>query len=277
MIHTPRALPGILLTSLIATLSVTGPSRSADAASPWTDTWGTVLTRHTQSVKSTVGTEVDYRALRAGPAAGVWKALVADLAAAQPPADGDAAMAFWIDAYNVLAIDTVLRAWPVDSIRDAGNLLWPVWKRDAGVAAGRPVTLHEIEHEILRSMGDPRIHSAIVCASTSCPSLRRAPFSGGDLDAALDDTMRAWLASPTKGMRVDRARRRITVSKIFDWFADDFDAVGGVRAVLARYAPEADRAWLAANGADAPLDYFDYDWRLNDWNRPQAATTLRAP
>jgi len=239
--------------------------------------WASLLEQHTRSVQSTVGTEVNYRALREGSGAEAWTSLIEELASATVPRDRARAMAFWIDAYNILAIDTVLRAWPVESIRDAGNLLWPVWKREAGVVADRSVTLHEIEHEILRPLGDPRIHAAIVCASTSCPSLRRSPFSGDDLDAALDESMRSWLASATKGMRIDRQKQRITISRIFDWFAEDFTTLGGVRAVLRRYAPEADRPWLARNVEESAIDHFDYDWTLNDWNREQATTTLRAP
>ena len=153
----------------------------------------------------------------------------------------------------------------IRSIRDAGSFLRPVWKREAGIAAGRSVTLDEIEHEILRPMAEPRIHAAIVCASTSCPSLRRTPFTAASLDAELDDAMTRWLASPEKGLRIERAAARITISRIFDWFEEDFEARGGVLAVVTRYAPEADRAWLAENGARAELDYFDYDWSLNEW------------
>jgi hypothetical protein len=257
----------IRIIALVArcTLMMIAVPATATASQAFVASWASVLDRHTRSVEQTVGTQVDYRGLREGDGARPWKSLIAELASAKVPDDRAGTMAFWIDAYNILAIQTVLRAWPVESIRDAGNLLWPVWRREAGVAAGRSVTLHEIEHEILRPMGDPRIHAAIVCASTSCPSLRRTPFSGGDLDTALDEAMRSWLASRTKGMRIDRERKRITVSKIFDWFEEDFDAVGGVRAVLRQYGPEPDRSWLAGPGAEAEIAYFDYDWRLNDW------------
>ena len=76
--------------------------------------------------------------------------------------------------------------------------------------------------------------------------------------------MHRWLASPTKGLRVDRAANQITVSRIFDWFEEDFEPTGGVRAVISRYAPDSDRAWLAAHAGNASLDHFDYDWSLND-------------
>ena len=47
---------------------------------------------------------------------------------------GDAKKAYWINVYNVLAIDTVVRHYPAESIRDVGSFLSPVWKREASDA-----------------------------------------------------------------------------------------------------------------------------------------------
>jgi hypothetical protein len=213
-------------------------------------------------VPDAAGTRVDYAALRGDPD---WPRLVASLAAADPDALPGRAekLAFWINAYNVLAIDWVVREGPVESIRDLGSLLRPVWKKKAGEIGGRDVTLDEIEHRILRPLGEPRIHVAIVCASTSCPGLRREPFRAAALDRQLDEQARAFLADPRKGLAVDRGAGVARVSKIFDWFAGDFDASGGVRAFLARHAPAAERAWLAERGTRLELRWLEYDWRLN--------------
>jgi hypothetical protein len=264
---------------LFAIVTWGASASSAAAAEPaYLAAWGELLEQHTQSVTGTVGTTVDYAALNSvsNPR---WKALVRALATTPAPRGQSEELALWINAYNVLAIDTVLRNYPVDSIRDVGSLFRPVWKHEAGTVAGRTVSLHEVEHEILRKLREPRIHAAIVCASTSCPSLRRTPFSADDIEAQLDDAMRRWLASPSlaspslastslastsKGLRIDRPAKRISVSKIFDWFEEDFERIGGVRAVVTKYGPESDRGWLAANAAGATLEFFDYDWSLND-------------
>ena len=73
-----------------------------------------------------------------------------------------------------------------------------------------------------------------------------------------------WLASPTKGLRVDRAAGTVFLSKIFDWFEEDFEAGGGVLAFAAEYAPVEDRGWLRENAGRADVEHFDYDWTLND-------------
>ena len=266
--RTPRAgLYGAYGAIVLLALAVPGrPARAADEVpeDPW-PVWAEMLSTHTRSVETKAGTVVDYRALSAGPDAARWRALVEGLAGRPAPATRAETLALWINAYNILAIDTVVRSYPVASIRDVGSFLRPVWKRAAGVVAGRTVSLDEIEHAILRPLGDPRIHAAIVCASTSCPSLRRTPFTAGGIDVELDRAVRDWLANRDKGLRIDRQAQALTVSRIFHWFEGDFDALGGVRTVIARYAPEADRPWLGEHADTAALDYFDYDWALNDW------------
>ena len=228
-----------------------------------------LLERHTREVADLARTRVDYAGLASSAE---WKRLVASLDAVDPGALGtrNEQLAFWINAYNILAIDLVVQSYPVDGIKDIGSLLSPVWKREAGRVGGKPVTLHQIEHEILRPLGDPRIHGAIVCASLSCPALRREPFTPEGLDAQLDDTLRAWMADTRKGLAVDRTANTVTLSKIFDWFDEDFAAGGGTLAFAARYAPAADRAWLEGNAGRARVRYFDYDWSLNDLGRATA-------
>ena len=255
-----------------ALLALAAPASGADS---YAELYAEILTLHTYEVSGIAGVEVDYRALRSEPAASQWREILARLDSAPRPASRAEKLALWIDAYNILAIDMVLRHYPVESIRDVGSLFRPVWKRDAGRIAGSPVTLHQIEHEILRPMGDPRIHAALVCASSSCPSLRRDPYSAGRIDAQLDEAMRAWLSNPKKGLAIDRAAVRLVLSPILHWFEGDFDALGGVRATLAAYAPEVDRVWLSRQGAGAEIDYFTYDWTLND-HRPSRVARARA-
>lgn len=165
----------------------------------------------------------------------------------------DEKLSFYINAYNILAIKMVLDHRPEDSIRDIGSWLRPVWKRPAGRIGGETVTLHEIEHEVLRELDEPRIHFAIVCASISCPDLAREPYRSGELNRQLEEATRRFLANPDKGLR--KAGDRIRASKIFDWFEEDFKAAGGVRAFIGRYEELP---------PDAPLEAdLPYDWGLN--------------
>lgn len=247
-----RALLGPFLAVLLAS-----PAGAIDL-----ELYARLLERHTKEVPDLAGVRVDYAALRQS---GDWNALVASVEASDPNGltTRDAQMAYWINVYNILAIELVVKNAPPESIRDIGSFFSPVWKKEAGRLSGRAVTLDEIEHEILRPMGDPRIHGAIVCASLSCPPLARDPYRVDTLAAQLDTNMRRWLSDPRKGVRVDRNTYAVFLSRIFKWFAEDFEAKGGAVAFAARYAPDADAGWLEENGSRAKVEYLDYDWRLN--------------
>lgn len=162
-------------------------------------------------------------------------------------------LAFHLNAYNLFTLRLVAEHQPLADIRDLGHWWRPVWKQTVGRLDGREVSLDDIEHGVLRPRGEPRIHFALVCASLSCPDLRAEPYRPATLDAQLDAQVRDFLANPGKGLARDAARVR--VSRIFDWFAEDFAVAGGVRTFIAHYLPLPATVTL---DADLP-----YDWRLN--------------
>ena len=190
------------------------------------DLWTKILREHTQPVEDIAGTRVDYAALRDSAD---LRALVASLGRSDPQQlrTREEKLAFWINAYNILAIDLVAQHYPVGGIKEIGSWLRPVWKIEAGRIGGRSYPLDAIEHQILRPLGDPLIHGAVVCASASCPPLRREPYSEERLDFQLKDNVRRWLADPRKGLRIDHEQKRVYLSPIFDWFAEDFESAGG--------------------------------------------------
>ncbi|MBF0623877.1 MAG: DUF547 domain-containing protein [Magnetococcales bacterium] len=193
---------------------------------------------------------VDYAGLGGDPGFKALGQRLADFPVAQL-ADRREQLAFHINGYNVLAMGLVVDNHPLRSLKDLGNWLRPVWKRPAGRLGGREVTLHEVEHDILRRLGEPRIHAAIVCASLSCPDLRAEPFTAARLEEQLEDQMRRFLANPAKGLRMENGQVR--VSRIFDWFAEDF---GPLEPFLRRHRPDLPPG--APIAADLP-----YLWELN--------------
>ena len=163
-------------------------------------------------------------------------------------------LAFYINAYNVLAIKMVLDHWPVKSIKDAGSLFTSVWKKDVGKINHKTVTLNEVEHEILRKLGEPRIHMAIVCASVSCPDLRNEPYTADKLLQQLDEQTRKFLNNKGKGLRIKGETAK--VSKIFGWFEEDFEQHGGIAEFIKSY-----RSDLPKNiKIDSSISY---NWNLN--------------
>ena len=247
-------------------LAALAPPAAAETSGLDLALYGALLQGYTKETNATAGTVVDYQGLGGDPR---WQELIAGLESARPSTLGDAdeRMAFWINAYNILAIRMVIENAPLASIRDAGSFIWPVWRREIARIEGSRVTLDQIEHKILRKMGDPRIHAAIVCASTSCPSLAREPYRSEVLTKQLDAAMRGFLADPRKGLRVERGDHIVWLSKIFRWFAADFESDGGVLAFVIRYAPAGEGTWIAEQHDLVEVEYLDYDWRLNEWRR----------
>lgn len=162
-------------------------------------------------------------------------------------------LAFYINVYNILAMKMVVDHWPVESIKDAGNIFRPVWGKTAGIVGGKKVSLDDIENKILRPMGEPRIHFAIVCASVSCPDLRTEPYTADRLNAQLDGQVRSFLHNDKKGLNA--GKNKIQVSKIFAWFEKDFSKIGGAESFIRHYRPD-----LPVLEIDPDIDY---DWSLN--------------
>jgi hypothetical protein len=176
-------------------------------------------------------------------------------------------MAFWINLYNALTLQVVARRHPVDSIRDID--ISPGWFSDGPWDAvlvsveGEALTLNDIEHRILRPIWrDPRIHYAVNCASLGCPNLAQTPYRARQLEAQLERAARAFVNHP-RGVKAEQGR--VTASRIYDWYREDFGtSEAELLAHLRRYAAPGLAARLAAAGAIAG---YAYDWNLNGLER----------
>lgn len=230
------------------------------------------------------GARVDYQELTRDRSA--LDAIVASLDApdthGEPLWPRNERLAFWINAYNVFTLRAIVDHYPIrgnwfslaprNSIRQIDG----VWARLTWRAAGRTVTLDQIEHEILRPVfKEPRVHFAINCASKSCPPLAAEPYVAGRLDAQLDEAGRRYLGS-SYGLRITGGM--LSVSSILQWYGDDFvpqfastvpstqpAKVRAVLGVVVRFGPT-EAADLARTGR-ARVAFSPYDWSLNDVDR----------
>jgi len=168
-------------------------------------------------------------------------------------------LAYWINAYNAFTIQLILDHYPLKSIKDIGskiqipfvNTPWDIKFIDI---AGEKYDLNNIEHNILRkNFNEPRIHFAIVCASYSCPNLRREAYQGDKLDIQLTNQVKEFLNDSTKN-RITKGQ--INISKIFSWFKGDFTKLGSLIDFLNKYSK-------TKIGEDAEVSYMEYDWSLN--------------
>ena len=167
-------------------------------------------------------------------------------------------LAHYINAYNALAIAGILEGLSPSTLLGRARYFkfkeWPL--------SGRDITLYDLEHKVIRPLGEPRIHFAIVCASKSCPSLRSEAYAAASLDAQLDGQARQFVNDRLRN-RFDKVTRTAHLSEIFKWFDEDFrTAAGSTQKYVARYVadPEVAQA-MAADGYR--IEWIGYDWRLN--------------
>lgn len=179
----------------------------------------------------------------------------------------DERKALYINLYNGTVLELVLFQNPIESIRSLSKKLSPgeIFSRKVMAFDGKGTSLNDLEKRLRTEFDDPRIHFALNCASRSCPPLRSEAYVPARLDAQLDDATRAFLASPgAVVVKTAGGKTTISVSKLFDWYADDFKASGGVLAFVAKYGPP-EAAEAAASGK-ARLEFQEYDWGLSAAN-----------
>lgn len=162
-------------------------------------------------------------------------------------------MAFWINIYNFLTLDLITKENERESIRNLGSVFQSPWKKYKWMIAGKAYTLDGIEHEILRPMGDARIHFAINCAAVSCPDLRNEAYRPEKLEAQLEDQIKLGFQNEEKGLKPDG--NTLYLSKVMDWFKKDFND-GDLKAWLKPYLK--DRI-----NDKTRIEFLPYDWSLN--------------
>jgi len=175
-------------------------------------------------------------------------------------------LAFWINTYNAFVLKVVVDQYPIKSImsKTAYALGKSNFQKKLVTINGMPYSLNGVENDIIRPMGDPRIHFAINCAAKSCPPLRSEAFEPGRLGEQMDEQARLFINNPAMNS-FDFAKNEAMVSKIFDWFKEDFKKYDkGVPAFISRYLPPEPSKQLSAKANTIKIKHHDYNWDLNE-------------
>lgn len=177
------------------------------------------------------------------------------------------ALAYWLNLYNSGALDLAAQAAAaqVSSVLRVPGAFDEPW----AAVAGESLSLTDIEHGKIRRFRDPRIHSALVCGSASCPSLRLEPYHGAKLDAQLDDQMQNFLR--VGAAVADKAKDVLRLSRVFLWYGGDFTRPhrmptwlpAGRRSLTEALTPWMDpdvAAWIGS--ARPKVEFRPYNWEL---------------
>ena len=231
--------------------------------------------------------KVDYASLKSDPS--TLERFYAQFARVSPAThpglfpDRDAHLAYWINAYNIAVLLSVVRNYPIETVKDVKPPLVVFFLPDlAGffslrlhVFGGRKLSLRALRDDVLRGgFDDPRIHFALHSASAGSPKLPRRAFRGATLKKALEAETRRFF-SEERNLRIDHQQETIFLSQIIEWYEEDFTgylaAQGSESTTLLEYAarcanPEtADE--LRGAASDYALRFVPFDWSLNDRRR----------
>ena len=246
-----RRLPGRILRGVALCMSVAVVSVGALADQVPEEGFDAVLAAHVSNG------HVDYPAISTDPRFETFVNHLEQtgLDAFDTPEDR---LAYSINAYNAFAIKGILDGSSPSTF--FGRIVY--FKTDTYRLGGEDIDLYDLERDVIIPQNDSRIHFAINCASKSCPLLRSEIYRGDALDRQLDEAARQFINDPDRN-RFDTTKKVAYLSKIFDWFGDEFsERSGSVQNYVARYVDDPALA-EALRAGEYRVEFLDYDWSLN--------------
>jgi len=194
----------------------------------------------------------------------------------------DEKVAFWLNAYNAIVLQTVINAYPIQGksgTYPAGSIrqIPGAFEQTKHRVAGRTLTLDEIEKTVLPEFKDPRAFLALGRGAVGSGRLRSEAYTAARLEAQLG-AVQSEFVDDRSMLRIDRLSGRMTLTPIISWREAEFIAAYDKgaqgpyaqrspieRAVLTFIAPNLfrlEREFAEQNAFQ--MAFHDFDWRLND-------------
>jgi hypothetical protein len=173
--------------------------------------------------------------------------------------DGNERLTHYINSYNALSMYNVLESGIPKT--HAGWAKVRFFYLRKLIIGGRAMSLYAYENDIIRKLGEPRIHFALNCSALGCPTLPSTPFSGKDLEQELDRETHKFF-SEKRNLRVDHTKKKVYLSAILDFYTEDFTPAHApsLIAYVNRYVPR-------PIPEDYSIDFIDYDWTVANSRR----------
>lgn len=162
--------------------------------------------------------------------------------------------AFYINAYNLVVIYWVTKHYPLKSPLDDSGFFDKIKHK----VAGEDMTLNSLEiKKLLLPYKDGRLHFALACAAKSCPPLASFAYLPAKLEAQLNErTIKA--INDSEWIKVDKAKKTVALSKIFEWYKGDFTQNGKTQV---DWVNQFRKEMIPLSYA---VSYYEYDWNLNE-------------
>ncbi len=185
-------------------------------------------------------------------------------------ADENEKLRYFLTAYNAWVLYVVTKAYPKK------DTLWGklLFKDKPIKLGGQDSSLDKLEHGIIRKrFADPRVHFYLNCAARSCPPLPQGAIHADKTDEGLTAAARQFINNP-KYVSFDPVTKKLRISKIFDWFAEDFlthlktkqnqPTPHIVQYLLLYLEGEKKEALAKLPLSEIKVSYFNYDRSLNE-------------
>jgi hypothetical protein len=132
-------------------------------------------------------------------------------------------LAFWINAYNAIVVQAILKSYPVESVLDVdGNIFnRGPWKDNYFSVGGMPINLFNIRHNILfANWDDIRVIYTLSCGAIGCPNIGSKAVRGKHVGGYLNSATIAFINGPVAILKFDNGS--IKTSRLFYWSKREF-------------------------------------------------------
>lgn len=182
-------------------------------------------------------------------------------------------IAFWVNAYNAFVLETVINHYPM---RGTIRQIPGAFDKNTWRAAGKTVTLDEIEKTYIHEFRDPRLYFALGRGAVGSGRLRSEAYTAERLEKQLADIENEFVTNRYM-YRVDKLTNTISLTPIISWREADFiaayDKADPVfaqrspieRAIITFIRPHLlplEKELLQKN--EFKIVFHEMDWRLND-------------
>jgi hypothetical protein len=239
---------------LLAGLALPALAQAPFSLDAWTDRWEAILRARVDRQG-----RIDFAGLQANPAP--LAAVTAALANAGPRStpgalpDEASRLAFYLNAYNALCMQGIVSRGVPQSLGLIDRFAF--FARTRFALDGDQIALKPLEDNIIRPMGEERVHFALNCMVAACPRLPQEAFRAARLESQLQAARVEFCDSPYH-VRPQPADGVVFLSTIFQFYTSDF-----VPAKAPDLRAYVNRTRATPVPANLRVLFLEYDWTIN--------------
>lgn len=165
----------------------------------------------------------------------------------------DEKKAFYINAYNLIVIHSILEKYPIQSVKEIAGF----FDGKQHKVAGKKMTLNELEtKELIAVYKDARFHFVLVCGALGCPPITNFAYLPERVNEQMNSQTKKAMDNPNF-LKVNKEDEKVGLSEIFKWYASDF---GGSKKEIFNFINQYKTKKIPSTYT---INYYEYDWNLN--------------